>query len=80
MKLVVDATSQRVVGAHMIGADAGEVIQGIAIAREARRDQGAVRRHDRHPSHGGGGVRHHAREGLVTRMARRPREGGGPCS
>jgi glutathione reductase (NADPH) len=32
MKLVVDAASQRVVGAHMIGPDAGEVIQGIAIA------------------------------------------------
>jgi glutathione reductase (NADPH) len=32
MKLVVDRATQRVVGAHMIGADAGEVIQGIAIA------------------------------------------------
>jgi len=32
MKLVVDPASQRVVGAHMIGPDAGEVIQGIAIA------------------------------------------------
>ncbi|HUQ25181.1 MAG TPA: glutathione-disulfide reductase [Burkholderiales bacterium] len=32
MKLVVDRKSQRVVGAHMIGADAGEVIQGVAIA------------------------------------------------
>jgi glutathione reductase (NADPH) len=32
MKLVVDRASQRVVGAHMIGADAGEVIQGMAIA------------------------------------------------
>jgi glutathione reductase (NADPH) len=32
MKLVVDAESRRVVGAHMIGPDAGEVIQGIAIA------------------------------------------------
>jgi glutathione reductase (NADPH) len=32
MKLVVDAASQRVVGAHMIGLDAGEVIQGVAIA------------------------------------------------
>jgi glutathione reductase (NADPH) len=32
MKLVVDAKSQRVVGAHMIGPDAGEIIQGIAIA------------------------------------------------
>ncbi|MEO8144136.1 MAG: glutathione-disulfide reductase [Betaproteobacteria bacterium] len=32
MKLVVDAASQRVIGAHMLGPDAGEVIQGIAIA------------------------------------------------
>ena len=32
MKLVVDPASTRVVGAHMIGPDAGEIIQGIAIA------------------------------------------------
>ena len=32
MKLVVERASQRVVGAHMIGPDAGEVIQGVAIA------------------------------------------------
>jgi len=32
MKLVVDAASERVVGAHMLGPDAGEIIQGIAIA------------------------------------------------
>jgi glutathione reductase (NADPH) len=32
IKLVVDRASQRVVGAHMIGADAGEIIQGVAIA------------------------------------------------
>ena len=32
MKLVVDASSQRVVGAHMAGPDAGEIMQGIAIA------------------------------------------------
>ena len=32
MKLVVDSASQRVVGAHMIGPDAGEIIQGIAVA------------------------------------------------
>ena len=32
MKLVVDRVSQKVVGAHMIGVDAGEVIQGVAIA------------------------------------------------
>ncbi|HUK04047.1 MAG TPA: glutathione-disulfide reductase [Burkholderiales bacterium] len=32
VKLVVDSASQRVVGAHMIGPDAGEIIQGVAIA------------------------------------------------
>jgi glutathione reductase (NADPH) len=32
MKLLVDRESQRVVGAHMLGAHAGEIIQGIAIA------------------------------------------------
>ncbi|MGH8708998.1 MAG: glutathione-disulfide reductase [Burkholderiales bacterium] len=32
MKLVVDAASQRVVGAHMLGPDAAEIIQGVAIA------------------------------------------------
>ncbi len=32
MKLVVDGRSDRVVGAHMVGAEAGEIIQGLAIA------------------------------------------------
>jgi glutathione reductase (NADPH) len=32
MKLVVDQATQKVVGAHMIGEDAAEIIQGIAIA------------------------------------------------
>ena len=32
MKLVVDASTQKVLGAHMMGAEAGEIIQGIAIA------------------------------------------------
>ena len=32
MKLVVDGATQRVVGAHMVGPDAAEIIQGIAIA------------------------------------------------
>jgi glutathione reductase (NADPH) len=35
MKLVVDAGSQRVVGAHMVGPDSPEIIQGIAIAVKA---------------------------------------------
>jgi glutathione reductase (NADPH) len=32
MKLVVERASQRVVGAHMVGADAPEIIQALAIA------------------------------------------------
>ena len=35
MKLVVDAASDRVVGLHMVGADAGETIQGFAVALKA---------------------------------------------
>jgi glutathione reductase (NADPH) len=35
MKLIVDRASQRVVGAHMVGADAAEIIQGIGIAVKA---------------------------------------------
>lgn len=35
MKLVVDKATDKVVGAHMVGADAGEIIQGIAIAIKA---------------------------------------------
>ena len=35
MKLIVDDISDRVVGAHMVGEEAGEVIQGIAIAVRA---------------------------------------------
>ena len=32
MKLVIDSKSDKVLGAHMIGTDAAEIIQGIAIA------------------------------------------------
>jgi glutathione reductase (NADPH) len=32
MKLVVERATQKVVGAHMLGPDAGEIIQGVAIA------------------------------------------------
>jgi len=35
MKLIVDTASDRVVGVHMMGPDAGEIIQGIAIALKA---------------------------------------------
>jgi glutathione reductase (NADPH) len=35
MKLVVDAATDRVLGAHMVGPDAGDIIQGLAIALKA---------------------------------------------
>ena len=35
MKLIVDRSSDKVIGAHMIGPDAGEIIQGIGIAIKA---------------------------------------------
>jgi len=35
MKLVVDDATDRVVGCHMVGPDAGEIIQGLAVAMKA---------------------------------------------
>jgi glutathione reductase (NADPH) len=35
MKLVVDTNSDRVVGLHMVGAEAGEIVQGFAVALKA---------------------------------------------
>jgi glutathione reductase (NADPH) len=35
MKLVVDGTNDRVLGAHMVGADAPEIVQALAIAVKA---------------------------------------------
>ena len=35
MKLVVDVDTDRVVGAHMVGPDAGEIIQGLGVALKA---------------------------------------------
>ncbi|PKO72205.1 MAG: glutathione-disulfide reductase [Betaproteobacteria bacterium HGW-Betaproteobacteria-14] len=32
VKLVVDSATQRVLGAHMVGADAPEIVQGLAVA------------------------------------------------
>ena len=36
MKLVVDREADRVLGCHMVGTDAGEIIQGLAIALRCR--------------------------------------------
>jgi glutathione reductase (NADPH) len=35
MKLVVDADTDQVLGCHMVGAEAGEILQGIAVALKA---------------------------------------------
>ena len=35
MKLVVDAETDRVLGCHMVGPDAGEIVQGLAVALKA---------------------------------------------
>jgi glutathione reductase (NADPH) len=35
MKLVVDADSDRVLGCHMVGPEAGEILQGLAVALKA---------------------------------------------
>lgn len=35
MKLIVQRSTDKVIGAHMVGADAGEIIQGLAIAIKA---------------------------------------------
>ncbi|MFQ5684192.1 MAG: glutathione-disulfide reductase [Candidatus Binatia bacterium] len=36
MKLIVERATDRVVGCHMVGPDAGEIIQGLAIALKCR--------------------------------------------
>ena len=32
LKLIVDKASQKIIGAHMVGADAGEIMQILAVA------------------------------------------------
>ena len=41
MKLIVDTASDRVIGLHMVGPDAGEIVQGFAVAMQA----GATKAH-----------------------------------
>jgi len=41
MKLLVESDSDRVVGLHMVGAEAGEIVQGFAVAMQA----GATKAH-----------------------------------
>ncbi len=61
MKLIVDSRTDRVVGAHMVGPDAGEIIQGLGVALKAGRNQSSVRFDHRCSPHCGRRIRHHAR-------------------
>ena len=70
MKMLVEADSQKVLGLHMVGEDAGEIVQGLAVALTAGATKADFRPHHRHSSDLGGGVRYH--EGIgAGRGARR---------
>ena len=73
MKLVVDQASQKVVGAHMLGEDAPEIMQGLGDRHRDGRHQGRLRPHHRHPSDGGRGIRHVAHPHARRREWRRRR-------
>ena len=63
MKMIVDANTNRVIGVHMLGMDAPEIIQGIAIAVKA----GATKAH----FVGTTGIHPSAAEEFVTMRNRR---------
>ena len=92
MKLLVDAATDRVVGAHMLGPSRGGDHPGARDRDHRRGHQGAVRRHHRDPSHRGRGVRDHAdARGVMTlllvvdarggaaKVPRRPISRSSPC-
>lgn len=69
MKMVVDAATDEVVGCHMVGADAPEIMQGVAIAMRCR-----ARKSD---FDGTVGIHPSAAEEFVTMRTRTRRIGGG---
>ncbi|MGT2439542.1 hypothetical protein ACU4GH_31365 [Bradyrhizobium betae] len=56
IKLVVAGAEERVVGVHMVGPDAGEIIRSRRGA-DLRRHQSAIRRYTRQPPDHRGGMR-----------------------
>ena len=60
LKLVVDGASDRVLGCHIVGPDAGEMIQLARHRGEDGRHQGRLRRHHGGASDHRGRARHHA--------------------
>ena len=71
MKIVVDGDSDRVLGVHILGDDAGEMAQLLAISLQARREKGRFRRHDGPASLGVGRTGHaaHAHGAPFPRLA-----------
>ena len=69
MKLLVDAATDRVVGAHMLGPGRGGDHPGARHRDHRRSHQGAVRRHHRDPSHRGRRVRDDADARRVMSLA-----------
>ncbi|MGH6660072.1 MAG: glutathione-disulfide reductase [Rhodospirillales bacterium] len=67
MKIVVDRKSEKVVGCHMVGADAPEIIQGVAIALKC----GATKAHFDATI----GIHPTAAEEFVTMREKRPPRG-----
>ena len=63
MKLVVDKATDRVLGCHMVGDDAAEIIQGFAVAMTAGATKAQFDAHRGAASHGSRGVRHHVPAG-----------------
>ena len=87
MKLVVDQQTQVVLGAHMLGEDAPEIIQGLSIAINCGATKADFDRTRRHSPDRGGRVRHAAdphprrrgaaRAGTGRAIAARCGDGGG---
>ena len=68
MKLIVEAATDRVVGCHMVGDDAAEMIQGLAVAVKAGATKAQFDATVGHPPDGRRGVRHHADHGPGRRQ------------
>ena len=73
MKLVVDQATQKVIGVHMLGEDAPEIVQGLAIAGGNGCHQAGLRPHHRHPPDSSRRIRDVAHQDA----GRRRREGSG---
>ena len=69
MKLVVDGTTDRVLGCHIVGDAAAEIIQAVGDRGEDEGDQGRFRRHHGAASDRGGRAGDHAHADRAPRAA-----------